>query len=257
MRLLSYAFQPEGDYLEVVGISDLHYGSSNFLEKKAAQHRAYILDDPDRKVLDLGDHLENSLRSSPGAAVFQQTCPPREQREWVREYYRPMRERVLGVVAGNHEDRTARDTDYDADEGLVAFLDCPHIRWEAVLSITVGDSKRRQNYTIFARHAISNSSKPNVIMGAMFNKARSIQGCDAYAFGHNHMFLAESQPAFYPDPRHGKVKRKLQHFVMGDSFIGYEGSYAEQHGYPVPNPGQFSLKLYKDRHEVEVKRLVY
>jgi len=257
VRLLPFSFQPEGQYLELVGISDLHAGSSHFLEKKALRHRAYILDDPDRKVIDLGDHCENSLRSSPGSAVFQQTMPPREQRAWIKEYYRPMRDRVLAVTAGNHEDRSERDSDISADEMLITFLDCPWIRWEAVLSITVGDSRCGQNYTIYVRHAVSNSSKPPVILGAMFAKSRTVQGCDAYWFAHNHMYLAESLPTLTPDPRHGKVKQKLQHFVMGDSFMSYDESYAEQHGYPIPNPGQVALRLYKDHREIEVKRLLY
>jgi hypothetical protein len=257
VRLLSYQFQPEGDYTELVEVGDLHAGSAHFDEKKALKHRSYILESPDRKVLHLGDGIENALRSSPGSSMFKQKMPPSEQRAWLREYYRPVRERVLGVVAGNHEDRSEREADISADELLVNFLDCPWIRWEAVLSITVGDSRRGQNYTIYTRHAISNSSKPHVVLGAMFNKAKTVQGCDVYTFAHNHMYLYESQLALIPDPRHNRVRKKMQHFVMGDSFIDYEESYAEQHGYPIPNPGQFSLRLYRDTHKVEVVRLLY
>lgn len=257
MRLLPFTFQPEGDYLEVVGVSDLHYGSSHFLPKKAEKHRKYILTDPDRKVIDLGDSIENALRSSPGSSIYNQTCPPREQREWVREWYRPMRDRVLGVVASNHPDRSERESDCNPDEILTTFLGCPWIRWEAVLSITVGDSRHGQNYTIYTRHAVSNSSKPAQILNAMFAKSRAIQGCDVYWAAHNHMFLYEPLPATTPDPRHKKVKQLEQHFVMGDSFIGYDESYAEQHGYPLPTPGQVSLRLYKDVHRIDVQRLVY
>lgn len=257
MRLLPFAFQPEGDYLELVGISDLHYGSSTFLPKKAQAHREYILESPDRKVVDLGDAVENALRSSPGASMFHQSCPPREQREWVREYYRPMRDKVLAVVASNHSDRSDREVDWNPDETLVAFLDCAYIRWEAVLSITVGDSRHGQNYNVFVRHMISNSAKPAVILGAMFAKSRSVQGCDVYWAAHCHQYLYEPLPAFLPDPRHKKVKQIEQHFVMSDAFIDFDESYAEQHNYTPPTPGQVSLRLYRDQHRVEVVRLVY
>lgn len=257
MKLLPFTFQPEGDFIEIVGISDLHYGSAHFNAKKAEKHRSYILAHPDRKALDLGDGIENGLRSSPGSSVYKQTCPPSEQRAWLKEWYRPMRERVLGVVAGNHEDRSERESDISPDELLVNFLDCPWIQWEAVLSVTVGDSRHGQNYSIYTRHAISNSSKPPVILGAMFNKSRAIQGCDVYWFAHNHMFMSESLPTLTPDARHGKVRERLQHFVMGDSFLDYDQSYAEQHGFPLPNPGQVALRLYRDRHYVEVVRLIH
>lgn len=257
MRLIPYQFQPEGEFLELVEVGDLHYGSSTFLPKKAERHRQYILDSPDRKVIDLGDSIENALKTSPGASVYHQTCAPREQRKWIQEYYRPMRDRVLGIVASNHPDRSDKEADINPDEFLVAFLDCPWIRWEAILSITVGDSRRGQNYTIYVRHAISNSSKPHIVLGAMINQSRAVQGCDVYAYGHNHMFLTTTLPMQIPDPRHGKVKVKDQLFIMGDSFMERDASYAEQHNYPLANEGQFALRLYKNRHEIGVKRLLY
>lgn len=208
-------------------------------------------------MIDLGDSTENALRSSPGSSQFQQTCPPREQREWVKEYYRPLRDRVLAVVASNHSDRSDREVDWNPDETLVSFLDCPYIRWEGVLSITVGDSRRGQNYNIFVRHAVSNSSKPAFILNAMLNKSRSIQGCDVYWAAHCHQYIYEPVPTQIPDSRHRKMKRLEQHFVMSDSFMEYEESYAEQHGFAYPTEGQASLKLYRDSHRVEVCRLVY
>lgn len=257
MRLIPYTFQPEGDSIEIVGVSDLHAGSTNFLPKKAEAHRKYILASPDRKVIDMGDSVENALHSSPGSSMFQQTCPPREQRLWVKEYYRPMRDRMLGVVASNHPDRSDREVDWTPDESLVDFLGCPHIRWEAVLSITVGDSRRGQNYLIFVRHVMSNSSKPGVILNSMVMKARAIQACDVYWGAHCHQYLYEPLPAQIPDPRHNRIRYMEQHFCMGDSFMSYDASYAEAHGYPYPTPGQVSLVLHKDQHLVEVKRLLY
>lgn len=264
MRLLSYAFQPEtlvdpehGPYVELVGISDLHAGSYHFLEKKALKHRSYILANPERKVIDLGDSVENAIHSSPGASMFQQAMPPREQRDYIREYYRPMRERVLGVVASNHPDRSEREVDWNPDETLVAFLDCPYIRWEAVLSITVGTRQYGQNYTVYMRHNISNSSKPAMILNALINKSRSVQGCDVYWGAHCHQYINEPVPCEIPDPRHRKMRVMEQHFCMSDSFLARDGSYAEQHNYPTPTEGQIALRLYRDKHLVEPKRLLY
>jgi hypothetical protein len=257
VKLLSFAFQPAGDYIELVGISDLHYGSSNFLPKKAEKHRSYIVENSDRRCIDMGDSTENALRSSPGSSVFRQTCPPSEQREWVREFYRPIKDRTLAVVCGNHGDRSEKDADFIPDETLASFIDCPLIRWEGVLVVTVGDSRHGQQYTIYTRHAISQSSKPAQIMNAMFNKSRSVQGLDAYWFAHNHMFLTTSLPCQIVDTRHGKIKVREQVFLMGDSFMSYDESYADQYGYPLPTAGQASIRLYKDTHRVEVQRLVY
>lgn len=263
MKLLSFQFQPtelsdeNGPYIEVVGVTDLHYGAATFLPKKAAKHRQYILDCPDRKVFDLGDHLESALISSPGDSAVKQTHTPEQQADWVADYYWDMRDVLLGIVTGNHEDRSERDGGISADKWLTTKLGCPWIRWEAILSITVGNSRRGQNYTIYTRHAVSNSSKPGQVLNSMVAQSRAIQNCDVYTFGHNHFFMSESIPMQSPDPRHGKVLQKLQHFAMGDSFMARDGSYAEQRNFALANPGQFSLKLYQNQHLVEVKRLLY
>jgi hypothetical protein len=257
MRMLPLQFQPEADFIELVGIADLHYGSRQFNEKKAMKHRAYIMADPDRKVIDLGDDTENSLRASPGAAIFQQSCPPSMQRDWVKEYYRPIRERMVAVVASNHSDRSDREVDWNPDEALVAFLDCPYIRWEGVISITVGDSAKGQTYSIFTRHAFSNSAKPAQILNSMMAKSRSIQGCDIYLGAHTHQYLHHIVPTLVPDPRHKRIRKVEQHFIISDAFIEHDGSYAEQHSYPYPTEGQVGIRLYKDSHRIEVQRLVY
>ncbi len=264
MKLLAYQFQPEtlvdpenGPYIEVVYVTDLHWGHPTFMPKKAKKHRQYILDSPDRKAVDLGDHVENAIRSSPGDSALKQKGYPEEQLDQVADFYEPIRDRLLAITTGNHEDRSERDAGISADKWLTTKLDCPWVKWEAVLSITAGDSRRGQQYTIYMRHAISNSSKPHVVLGAMLNKAKSVQGMDVYAFGHNHMYLYQPLPTMIADPRHGKVRKKEQHFVMGDCFFEHDGSYAEQHDYPLATEGQFSLKLYQNKHLVEVKRLLY
>uniref|UniRef100_A0A6M3JIW5 Putative DNA repair exonuclease n=1 Tax=viral metagenome TaxID=1070528 RepID=A0A6M3JIW5_9ZZZZ len=256
-RLIPFQFHPEGDFIEIVGIADLHYGSKQFLEKKAMKHRAYALAHPDRKVIDFGDATENALPSSPGSSMFQQTCPPSEQREWVKEYYRPMRDRTIAVIASNHSDRSDRHADWTPDETLVSFLDCTYIRWEAVLAVTVGDSRRGQQYLIFVRHKISNSARPSTILNALLTKTMETQACDVYWAAHCHQWLHHPKIAVLPDPRHRRMKVVEQHLVASDAFIDHDASYAEQHNYPLASEGQASVRLYKDRHHVEVVRNLY
>jgi hypothetical protein len=260
VKLIPFTFHPEGDWIELVGISDLHYGAKTFLPKKAQAHRQYILDHPDRKVVDMGDREENALPDSPGRSHFDQTCSPSEQREWVREYYRPMKDRVIAVVASNHPGRSERKVDWSSDETFMAFLDLPkqnYVRWERVLSVTVGDSRCGQNYTILVRHYVSNSANPGTIFRSMFNKARACQGCDVYWFAHCHQYLYEPLPTSVPDSRHRKMREIEQHFLMADSFMAFEGSYAEESNWTPPTPGQVSLVLHKSEHKIEVKRLLY
>lgn len=255
MTFLPFQFRPEGNYIELVGIADLHIGAKTFNEKRALRHRDYILDHPDRKVVDLGDHTENALRDSPGNALYEQKLSPSEQRAAAKEYYSPLRDRVLCVCESNHSGRSTRLADIGPDDMLCAFLGAPLVV-EGMLSVTVGDGRYGQSYNILVRHSVGNCCTPASIIAALQRKSMRVQGLDAICVGHSHQYVYYPQVAEIPDPRHKKVRVVTQHLCCSDSFMDFDDSYAQSGNYARPVPGQIALRLYKDRHEIEVVRLL-
>ena len=256
MNLYNFSFEPEGDHIELVSLGDLHIGASTFKEKSAYKHREYILDSPDRKVIELGDHIENGLRDSPGRAVYDQTMSPKEQRDAAKDYFAPLAGRVLGICASNHSGRSERTADISPDELLAAQLGCPEIRWEAILSITVGNSTRGHTYNVWVRHGCGNPTTRVGLLTKLQRKVARVQGCDAYLVGHSHTYMHEPMTITVPDARHGKVKVIEQQLCASDSFLEWDDSYAEELNYERPVPGKIALKLYRDRREMEVLRLL-
>jgi hypothetical protein len=237
-------------------VADLHIGAPTFNEKKALKHRKYILDDPNRKAIDLGDHCENALRDSPGTAVLCQKLSPSEQREYAAWYYGPIADRVLAIVHSNHSARSVKAADISPDELLALRIGCARLV-EGTIFITVGDSRRGQQYAIYVRHSVGNCTTKSALVNGLQRQTWYNQGNDVYWCAHSHSFLHVPQTVTVPDPRHGKVKKIIQHLCCSDSFMEYDDSYAQTANHQRPTPGQVSLRLYLDRHHVEVLQLVY
>ena len=245
--------------MEVVAGGDLHIGHPCFSPKKAAAHQSYILSAPDRVTIDLGDPIENSLRDSVGAGVYEQTMRPRDQRREAKRYYWDIAEqgKLLGICESNHPERSVKAADDSPTEYLCEVLRTEFIRYQGVLAITVGNSAKGYTYLLHVRHFAGNASTPEGILRQLRLKSMPVQGCDMHMAGHCHYYTHEAVPIRVPDARHGKVREIEKHYATCSSFMDWDASYAEMKDYAPPLFGMLSIRLYRDHREVEVKRLVY
>lgn len=258
MRLIQYRFQPAGEYLEVVAGGDLHVGHPQYLHEKAKKYQQYILASPDRVTIDLGDPTENSLRDSVGSGVYEQTMRPRDQKRYVREYYRDIagQGKLLGICESNHAERSVKASDDSPTEELCEKLQTEFIRYQAVLAITVGNSAKGFTYLLHVRHFCGNASTAEGVQRQLKSKSQKVQGCDVHLAAHCHIYTHSVEPMYMPDPRHGKIRIAEKHFATCSSFIDYSCSYAEGKDYTLPPFGMVGIKLYRDKRMIDVERLV-
>lgn len=255
MKLIPLRFQPDKDHIDITVISDLHCGASSFNQRKALKHRDFILAEPDRYCIDLGDTFDNTLKSSIGN-VYENTLTPSEQRSWVKEYYRPMNDRLLAVCESNHSERSVRDSDFSPQEWLSDITGSAFIRYQAVLAVTVGDSAKGQTYLLHLWHGSTAAQTDGGLLNALLRLPVRVQGCHAYLSGHAHRWVHHTSTCFIPDARHRKVKHFEQHVICNGSFLDYDATYAEAKGYQVPTSGMANLRLYRDEFQIDVERLV-
>jgi hypothetical protein len=258
MRPIAVRLQPHGDYIEFIGGGDLHIGHPCFDKKKAAAHQAYILSDPDRYVCDLGDPIENNLKDSPGAGIFEQTLSPSEQKKAAKAYYWDIAAegKLLGICESNHPDRSVKTADFSPTEYLAEVLRTEFIKYQAVFAITVGNSARGNTYLIHVRHFAGSASTPEGIQRQLRLKSHKIQGPDVHLAAHCHVWTYGVEDVIQCD-RRGRQRQIEKHYATCSGFMGYSESYAEAKDYGLPSFGMASVRLYRDTHKVEVVRLLY
>lgn len=256
MRPIKFSFQPEGNYIELAITADLHVGHPQHQAYWAMKHRDYLLGSPDRYTVDLGDPMENAVKHSIGT-IYEQTMRPKDQRDYIYEYYEPLGGKLLGVCASNHGERSVREVDFSPEEWLADKFGVEFIHYQAVLAITVGDSRKGNQYLVHVHHGAGGAVTAGGIILKLQKSCLKYQGCNAYVRGHNHTWIHQPQTAYVPDPRHGKIREVTQHLINSGSFLTYDESYADAKDYPLPVPGQVSLKMYRDERIMEVTQLLY
>lgn len=112
---------PQNDTIKVYPVSDVHLGSI-LHDKEGWQAFCRRVEREDAYLILGGDLINNNTRNAVGSP-FEDYIRPREQKKMMVEMLTPIKDKILCAVSGNHEARTARDTDQDIMGDIMCKLD--------------------------------------------------------------------------------------------------------------------------------------
>ena len=112
------------DRLEILPLSDLHIGDPGFNEPALKNYLRYVQAEQNRYILLNGDVINNATKGSV-SDIYAETMPPRRQIEHAADLLAPVADRVLGIVSGNHERRTDKESGISPVEILAEKLHVP------------------------------------------------------------------------------------------------------------------------------------
>jgi len=172
-------------------------------------------------VILMGDITENATLGSVGA-VFEQTMTPQEQVRLAIDKLTPIKDYIIGSVAGNHGRRSVKTTGLDPDEIMCWDLGVPYWGAAALGRIQVGDA----HWKIAVHHGTGGGallgSKLNVVAERM---TKMVPMADLYLAGHTHADVAGSDVR--PDLTYNKgsvrLIKKRRHFSGTGSLLDYDG----------------------------------
>lgn len=175
-------------------IADVHLGAINhqkdawdaFVHKIASEEDSYL-------ILN-GDLINNNTRSSVGSP-FDDTLRPRDQKRMMMEYLAPIKEKILCITSGNHEQRSLKDADDDPTYDIACKLDIEELYRPNTAFIKIGIGSRnkgrgficaKQSYTF----AVTHGSGGGIYTGATVNRnerwGNIIDNVDCIIVGHTH-----------------------------------------------------------------------
>lgn len=244
---------PEGIF--IYGLSDLHIGSREFEEGLFNQFSRSILERENHYCVIVGDVVDNGTKNSVTGA-YGATMQPREQRQYATELLYPLKNRILGMVGGNHERRSAKESDTDPAELIAERLDI----WDrfkpgtAFIQVDLGNRKngieRAPKYCI----AISHGTSGGQLMGAGLNKADQFaiaSGADLVIMAHSH------KPANAPASRlicmhdRGLMVQRDYAVMICTAWLSYGGYPLDMALKPLPIAPNKAW-LNGEKHEIEV-----
>lgn len=209
----------KGPHCNLYVISDSHCGCNDWKRDALQADIKLIYNDPLALVVFPGDTLHNDLTSSVGSC-YEQQIPPGEQKYVMRDMLMPIKDKIVGMITGNHENRTKEDARNIKD--LALFLGVPYFTDEICIAIPVGnDRNHAQVYTGYGIHGSCNSSN----VGAVATALQRLDGiCDAdfYFMGHCHQPLQFPLTWFRRDLYNKKMIPIIRQYFASGSYQGRE-----------------------------------
>lgn len=214
--------------LELYPFNDLHVGDPRSNLPLFQKFIKYILDEPNRYLLYIGDNINNAIKSSV-SNVYQEIMSPDEQKDWLIDELYPARDRFLCFVPGNHEARTKRESDISIVKDIARALGKKDLyrEDESFLKITLGkqSSNKRVSYHVWAVHGTGGGATPGAVLNRMYKASTMVEGVDIYIQGHAHQKIGYKYSKRVFDPYNNKIRHAPMLTACSASWLEY-GGYA-------------------------------
>ena len=218
--------------ITIYPIGDVHLGSLEHNELEWERFVDKVSSEPNSYIVLIGDLMNNATRSSV-SNVFDETLRPREQKKKMIKYLKPIKDKILCAVSGNHERRSGKDADNDPMYDIMCKLDLEHLYRQniAFMKIQLGKkTKQDRNHPTYT-FAITHGNGGGIFTGATVNRnerfAYTIDGLDCLMVGHTHKGMVSKPSKIVIDPRNNSVMFKEMTVVSSQSWMSY-GGYAVQ-----------------------------
>ena len=223
----------EDNNIQIYVLSDMHIGDANAdlpTLKKIVEH---IKNTPNMYVILLGDILNTALKTSK-SDIYSETLNVMEAQKLALELLLPIKDKILAMTPGNHENRVWKEVGVDLSLWLAEKLSVQDRYRNNNIALTiqfgsdVNGNPLRLN--IFGQHGAYGGGRR---LGAAMNALEDLDGivgnADIYIRAHTHQPIQGSRNIFLFDDK-GNMHRRTKYYFNSPSVLNY-GGYAAEKGY--------------------------
>lgn len=256
MKVIKRELSSEIEKLTIIPISDVHIGEKSADLKAFKEVIERIKNEPNTYTILNGDLCNIALKNSK-SDVYNDDLTPMEQVLTIINFLEPIKDKILVMSNGNHEDRITKDTSID-----VLYLVAKQLRIEQVYSpswwylyLSFGVNGRHKErpmlYTLTGYHG-SGSAQTT---GAKANKVKKMSQvvlADVYIMSHVHEPITTKGIIYTPDYQHKSIVRRDMYYCISNSFLNYENSYAEKMGIIPSNNSINEIELDGEQKRIRL-----
>ena len=234
LRLIVHKFDKDLEELHIYPIGDTQIGSAHFNQTLCNSWLKRVENDPLGKIVIVGDMLNNGLKCSK-TNVYKEVMNPEQAKEQLYSILLPVKDKILGVVTGNHELRSVNETSSDPLKDVLWKLGLENLYNENLTFLKINFGKnthsRQSSYTMLLAHGVSKTKTENF--------AYTVDGLDIMVTGHIHSPKSSFPAKIVIDSRNELVSLVgFTHIVVPsfDQFGGYtaRGLYSPQDSTKIP-----------------------
>lgn len=238
MKTIKIDLPRELEQVELHTFADEHLGDEQCDVKRLLQRIEYVKNTPNAYCILNGDIIDNATKTSIGD-TYTQEFNPMEQLQRAVEIFEPIKDKILCITHGNHENRTYKKEGINLSALIATQLGLSdrYTPTSAVLFIRFGEVStnvketngsglvRKLCYTVYVLHGSGGGRKEGAKAIRLADMA-SIIDTDIYIHSHTHLPMVMKQAFHRIDTKNSTVTLVNKLFVNTASNLNY-GGYGE------------------------------
>lgn len=233
-------------------MADLHIGDSCSDFKLIMERIEHIKNTPNAYCILDGDLMDTAIASSIGD-TYGANLQPMEQLKQCVKIFEPIKDKILAVLPGNHENRIYKSDGLDITELMCAQLGISerYSPTTALLFIRFGRTQQRnrpQLYTLYVTHGSGGGRREGGKVNRLADLA-AIVDCDCYIHSHTHLPVIFKESFFRVSGSNSSVALVDKLFVNTAAALNY-GGYGDKQGYKPASKA--SPVIYLNGHKREL-----
>ena len=227
---------PYAEQIEILPMADLHLGDSNSDFKLIMERIEYIKNTPNVYCILGGDLMDCAIASSVGD-TYGANLKPMDQLNQCVKIFESIKDKILAVLPGNHENRMYKTDGLDITEMMCAQLGIAEKYSPTTVLLFIrfgkaeshGRKNSRQLYTIYVTHGSGGGRKEGGKINRMADLA-CIVDADVYVMGHTHLPAILRNTFFRVSGSNSSVASVEKLFVNTAAALNY-GGYGDAQGF--------------------------
>ena len=229
MKVIKIDLPKELKSMELHTFADEHIGDEHSDINRVLERIEYVKNTPNAYCILNGDIIDNATKTSIGD-TYTQVFNPMEQLKKAVELFSPIKDKILLITHGNHENRTYKKEGINISSLIATQLGLSdkYTPTSAVMFLRFGNEKihqRKMCYTIYALHGSGGGRKEGAKAIRLADMA-SIIDTDIYIHSHTHLPMIMKQGFHRIDPRNNAVAFVDKLFINTAANLKY-GGYGE------------------------------
>lgn len=258
MKTIKIDLPAEFEEIELHPLYDFHLGDAMSDWKHIQELLTHIKETPNAFCILGGDLMDTAIASSVGDTYGENLSPMEQLRQCV-SLFEPIKDRILCILHGNHENRIYKSDGIDITALMADQLGLRgrYSPTTALLFIRFGKHvgavhhKRKVAYTVYATHGSGGGRKEGGKINRLADYAQIVDA-DIYVCGHTHLPATFRCDYFRPSMANSSVSEVSKLFVNAASALNY-GGYGDRSGFKPASKENPVIYLSGKKHKANAK----
>lgn len=235
MKAIKVDLSSELATAEIHTLADMHIGDRCSDFRLIQKRLDYIKDTPNAFCILNGDLMDTAIASSVGD-TYAANLSPMEQLKQCIKLFEPIKDKIICITSGNHENRVYKMDGLDITELMAAQLGLSdkYTDTTALLFVRLGERSghshnRPSRYTIYVTHGCGGGRREGGKINRLADLA-SIVDADIYVHSHTHLPAIFKTAYYRVDSANSAIAKVDKLFVNTAAYLDY-GGYGDKQGY--------------------------